>query len=253
MTQKLWVPNCSSTQPGQRPVTTCVYKSEAANTVWSSWWWALCRSKHVEPSINFGKINSITRLHLAGSFYWFILRCTDPWILNTSLYWHLVFISSYNNCTCISHPLLACSTLRPSHSHVFYRSNYRPIWCRVKITKLLFIQIFLTSIPFSPLRPNTLLRHPKYIKTIFWVVTPCSLVNGYHRVDKAFCFALVLCPVTGDRKFFRNADTHLQHYMASRPARPLCWYSRSSEFTVQPQCTEMFETLSLCLSFILTL
>jgi len=25
-----------STQPGQRPVTTCVYKPEAANTVWSS-------------------------------------------------------------------------------------------------------------------------------------------------------------------------------------------------------------------------
>jgi len=59
-----------------------VYKPEAANTVWSSWWWAVCRSKHVEPSTNCGIINSITRLHLAGCFYWFILRCTDPWILN---------------------------------------------------------------------------------------------------------------------------------------------------------------------------
>jgi hypothetical protein len=48
----------------------------------SSWWWAVCRSKHVEPSINGGIINSITRLHLVGYFYWFILRCTDPWILN---------------------------------------------------------------------------------------------------------------------------------------------------------------------------
>jgi hypothetical protein len=66
------------TQPGQRPVTTRVYKPEAANTVWSSWWWAECRSKHVEPSINFGIIRSITRLHLVGYFYWFILRCTDP-------------------------------------------------------------------------------------------------------------------------------------------------------------------------------
>jgi len=28
-------------------------------------------------------INYITRLHLVGYFYWFILRCTDPWILNT--------------------------------------------------------------------------------------------------------------------------------------------------------------------------
>jgi len=55
-----------------------VYKPEAANTVWTSWWWAVCRSEHVEPSINFGIINSITRLHLVGYFYWFILRGTDP-------------------------------------------------------------------------------------------------------------------------------------------------------------------------------
>jgi len=26
----------------------------------------VCRSKHVEPSINFGIINSITKLHLVG-------------------------------------------------------------------------------------------------------------------------------------------------------------------------------------------
>ena len=32
-----WVP----TQPGQRPITTWVYKTEALNTVWSSWWWAV--------------------------------------------------------------------------------------------------------------------------------------------------------------------------------------------------------------------
>jgi len=47
-----------------------VYKPEAANTVWSSWWWRVYRSKHVEPSVNFGIINSITRLHLVGYFYW---------------------------------------------------------------------------------------------------------------------------------------------------------------------------------------
>jgi len=64
---KCWVP----TQPGQWPVTTWVYKPEAANTVWSSRWRAVCRSKHVEPSINFGIINSVTRLHLVGYFYWF--------------------------------------------------------------------------------------------------------------------------------------------------------------------------------------
>ena len=37
-------------------------------------------------SINFGIINSITRLDLVGYFYWFILRCTDPWILNLRVY-----------------------------------------------------------------------------------------------------------------------------------------------------------------------
>ena len=41
-----------------------------------------CHSKHVEPSMNGGIINSITRLHLVGHFYCIILRCRDPWILN---------------------------------------------------------------------------------------------------------------------------------------------------------------------------
>jgi len=48
--------------------------------------WAAYSSKHVEPSRNGGIINSITRLHLVGYFYWVILRCTDPWILNPFLW-----------------------------------------------------------------------------------------------------------------------------------------------------------------------
>jgi len=32
--------------------------------------------------MNSGIINSVTRLHLVGCFYWIVLRCTDPWILN---------------------------------------------------------------------------------------------------------------------------------------------------------------------------
>jgi hypothetical protein len=36
--------------------------------------------------LNGGIINSITRLHLVGYFYWFILRCTDPRILNILIY-----------------------------------------------------------------------------------------------------------------------------------------------------------------------
>ena len=47
-------------EPWQRPVTTWVHKPEAANTVCSSWWWAVSRSKHVGPSINFRIINSVT-------------------------------------------------------------------------------------------------------------------------------------------------------------------------------------------------
>jgi len=68
------------TQPWQQPVTTYVYKPEAANTVCSSWWWAVCRSKHVEPSINYGIINSITRLHPVGYFYWFNIHIVGLWI-----------------------------------------------------------------------------------------------------------------------------------------------------------------------------
>ena len=29
----------------------------------------MCRSKYVEPSVNFGIINSVTRLHVVGYFY----------------------------------------------------------------------------------------------------------------------------------------------------------------------------------------
>jgi hypothetical protein len=70
------------TQAEERPVTKWVYKPEAANRVSSSWRWAVCRSKHVEPSINSGIIDSIARFYLVGYFYWFVLRWTDPWILN---------------------------------------------------------------------------------------------------------------------------------------------------------------------------
>jgi hypothetical protein len=34
----------------------------------SSWWWVVCRSKHVEQLRNIGIINSTTRSHLVGYF-----------------------------------------------------------------------------------------------------------------------------------------------------------------------------------------
>jgi hypothetical protein len=35
----------------------------------SSWWWAVCRPKHVEQLRNIGIINSTTQSHLIGSSY----------------------------------------------------------------------------------------------------------------------------------------------------------------------------------------
>ena len=40
----------------------------------------MCGSKHVEPSINFGMTNSITKLHLVGvsiELYFFVTRYSD--------------------------------------------------------------------------------------------------------------------------------------------------------------------------------
>jgi len=52
-------------------------------------------SKHVEPSANIGIINSITRLHLFGYFYWFILQCMDPSILKEDKYTYLIISHSF--------------------------------------------------------------------------------------------------------------------------------------------------------------
>jgi hypothetical protein len=49
--------------------------------------------------MNGGMINSITRLHLVGYFYWVTLRCTDPWILNlkTKVYFPVTSLSLHYN------------------------------------------------------------------------------------------------------------------------------------------------------------
>ena len=66
------------TQTWLRPVTTCVCKPEAENAVKAPDDERCAVSKPVESSMKGGIINSITRLHLVGYFYWVILRCTDP-------------------------------------------------------------------------------------------------------------------------------------------------------------------------------
>ena len=51
---------------GRQPKT--YVKPETAITVLSSWWWAVCRPKHVEQLRNIGIINCTTQPHLVGSF-----------------------------------------------------------------------------------------------------------------------------------------------------------------------------------------
>jgi hypothetical protein len=45
--------------------------------------------------MNGGIINSVTRLHLVDYFYWIILRCTDPWILNFWICLKYIHVTSY--------------------------------------------------------------------------------------------------------------------------------------------------------------
>jgi len=113
-----WEMDPFPTQPWQRPVTTCVYNPEAANTVYSSWWWAVCCSKHVEPSINFGIINSITRLHLVGYFYWYSLIFFDDCVL-------YIFFTKYNfvSMTPFSAPFGNTGTLNIASFSCFQYSN----------------------------------------------------------------------------------------------------------------------------------
>jgi hypothetical protein len=48
----------------------------------------VCRSKHVEPSVNFGMISSITKLHLVG--------ISTELNLERSLDWFSFFFRSFN-------------------------------------------------------------------------------------------------------------------------------------------------------------
>jgi len=151
-------------QAGQRQVTTCVYKPEAANTVWSSWWWAVCRSKHVEPSWNFRIINSITRLHLVRYFYWFILRCTDPWVLNL------------HNEQFLTDRLLTTHYWRHKITCYFVTSMYLPIFGAHETDMR---KVFR---PFAPVLPMGGFVHlsTNWSKiTAFWDVTSCSHIDIY--------------------------------------------------------------------------
>jgi len=66
---RFWLPAAVMAEPSQRPATKNACKTRGWNySFFSSWWWAVCRPKHVEQLRNNVIINSTTRLHLVGSF-----------------------------------------------------------------------------------------------------------------------------------------------------------------------------------------
>jgi len=67
---RLWLPVAAMARPSQRLATINVCKTRGWNyNFLSSWWWAVCRPKHVEQLRNIGIINSTTQSHLIGFFY----------------------------------------------------------------------------------------------------------------------------------------------------------------------------------------
>jgi len=75
---------------GRQPSTYA--KPEAASAVLSSWWWAVCRPKHVELHLNW-KYNFDTLLHLVR-FLCKLNQQTKRTSLNTSLeyYCHITLL-----------------------------------------------------------------------------------------------------------------------------------------------------------------
>jgi len=67
---RLWLPVAVMVEPWQLPATTNVCEIQRLQLqLLSSWWWAVCRWRHVEQLRNTGIINSTTRSHLVCYFY----------------------------------------------------------------------------------------------------------------------------------------------------------------------------------------
>jgi hypothetical protein len=75
---------------GNRQPKTYV-KPEAVITVLSSWWWAVCRPKHVEHLRNTGIINFTTRLHLVCSLYEIYITMHGSMDIKVTLYAHCLY------------------------------------------------------------------------------------------------------------------------------------------------------------------
>jgi hypothetical protein len=77
--------------------------------------------------MNGGIINSVTRLHPVGYFYWIILRCTDPWIFKKKIP-KRIFPLFFRRKLCMNF----CSYPRMLPSLIMY-SVARIFMCRRKI------------------------------------------------------------------------------------------------------------------------
>jgi hypothetical protein len=95
----------------------CMWNQKLQLQFLSSWWWAVCRPKHVEQLRNIGVIHSSTRVHLVGSFYeryeylWVAMLASNSRITDTSLEVHMSNIRDktktiYNTAHRIMEPLV---------------------------------------------------------------------------------------------------------------------------------------------------
>jgi hypothetical protein len=123
----------------------------------SSWWWEVYRSKHIEPLMNGGIINSITRLHLVGYFSWVILRWTDTWILNLVPNIFIAFFCSFFFLLIVLYSAWwwiyiaeTCSWLLLIDKVVFVLWVYIPLYLLVYLntTKMLCLEILVILIGF---------------------------------------------------------------------------------------------------------
>ena len=86
----------------------------------------VCCSKHVEPSINTGIINSITRLHLGGYFYW-LLPIVWNFLVNViKCHTNIQYILTF--CHCIGPGRGSCLNCLLRRFFRLYRIEVKRIW-----------------------------------------------------------------------------------------------------------------------------
>jgi hypothetical protein len=96
----------------------------------SSWWWAVCRSKHVEQLRNIGIINSTARSHLVDYFYK-IFTVLFLFVLNLVYCSPAIKITDWNNSPKLArntyHVLLNTVRLKVFHTAVQELQSYKRV------------------------------------------------------------------------------------------------------------------------------